>query len=266
MSDSCIPSKGRARLAPSKNVRGVQPPRKAARKAVEDKPAKTSSVLAAVLRLQHWFRKDLWILLWDKAEVKIRYRMKVQSTVRLVEPLGQRYDFKARDLALMFISSGAAIHPVTRRELVAPEMRRIAHKLHPRLRILFNHTRAHHESAARAARQEDSLSSYLHAAAGTSLDTAMCCAEYDSDGSGFEEMLELYETTITDVFLQLPLTLPELFRQHHELLERRKHCCDSARFDILTMNLEFLKRQYLEPGRNALPCPAFVNWILEATK
>lgn len=264
MLDSCLSSKSRAR--PSEHLKGIQPLRKAARKTSEGKSADTSVALSAALRLQRWFRRDLWKFLWDKADVQTRYRIKVAGVVRIVEPLGQTYDFKARDLALMFISSGVATHPVTRRELIRPEMRRIAHKLPPRLRVLFNHTRTHQESAARAARQEDSLSSYLHAAAGASLDQAMCCAELDSDGADFEDMIGSYETAIMDICLQLPRTLRDLFRQHHQLLQQRKHCCDSARFDVLVMNLELWKRMYLDPDHTVVPYPAFVNWILEATK
>ena len=246
---------------------GLSPARKEARRTTTGKKsARAGSVLSAVLRLQRWFRRDLWLRLWDRADVEVRYCMRVKGAVRIVEPSGQVYDFRARDLALMFIASGIATHPVTRRELFPTEMRRICRRLPARLSVLFLYTQKHREDAARAARQEHSLVSFLHAAAGASLDRAVCAAELDSDGSDLYALLDLYEHAIVDVVLQLPGSLHDLFRQHRSLLNQRERCCNPSRFDAVSWHLEYLKVQYVSAPCADMPRPAFVNWILEATR
>lgn len=253
------------------------PPRKSARltkKTSNVKNAKWSNdgggnaKLDAVITIQRWFRRDIWVFLWDRAETGFKQRIRAAGMVRIVEPSGQQYYFMARDLALMFVASATATHPVTRRQLLPTEMRRVGKHLPPRLRVLFVHTQKHSEDAARAARQEDSLTFFLHAAAGDSLDLAISASEFDYAGDAdLRDLLDDYERTIADVASQFPKSVRGLLQQHRTLLDRRKSCCDKGMIDTIAMHLGFLRAEYADDMRGAeLSRPAFVSWILEAVR
>lgn len=189
--------------------------------------------------------------------------------MRIVEPSGVQYHFKARDLALMFVASATATHPVTRRQLLPTEMRRVGRHLPLRLRVLFMQTLKHHEATARAARQEDSLTSFLHASAGAALDLVISSSEADpASSSDLYGLLDDYEQAIMDVAIRFPKSVRGLLQQHRSLMDQRKRCCDKDKIDIVATHLEYLKAQYVDDDlcSSELPRPAFVNWILEAVR
>jgi hypothetical protein len=223
-----------------------------------------------VVTIQRWFRREVWLPVWDRAAAGFAPRIRKAGTVRIVEPSGQQYYFLARDLALMFVASATSANPVTRRQLLPSEMKRVGNCLPPRLRVLFLHTLKHQEDTARAARQEDSLVSFLHAAAGTALDLAFAASEIGgTTDADLHDLLDDYEHAVMDVATQCPTSVRGLLKQHCGLMVRRARCCDPRKIGAIAAHLEFLNAQYAGPGDLCgaeLPSPAFVNWILEAVR
>ena len=240
---------------------GMRPPKAARRRERLDAALR----LEAALRLQRWFRRDLWLFMWDRFDTEVKQRMRRPGAVRIVEPGGQRYDFRATDLALVFITSGCPRHPITRRELLPPELKRLRERLLPRARVLFDHTLKNQENSTRAAQQEESLVSFLHAAAGACLDDATSAAESNS-AAPFEGLLVEYEESVEQVVASKPTSLRQMFLQHRSLLQRRKHCCVASKFDALSGLVDHLTAMYAGIPPEPVRRPAFVHWLLEARR
>lgn len=226
---------------------------------------------ACAARLQRWFR-SLHIQVWDLQQAGLVEHLGRRGTVRLVEPGGLAYDFRATSLALLFVSEGQCVHPLTRRELLSVEVSRLMAALPARHALLLRHTLRYSEQARRASLEFGSLRAWLEKEAGEKLDAALLAAEFDAaeEGADVFELLDQYEDAVLSLDAQMPAgCCRAMLQRHEELAYLRRKCCDPTSWLAVKDHLDFLSRQFDGPSSQVPPPgdpPALVSWLLQGTR
>ena len=222
------------------------------------------SECAAASRLQAWYR-SLYVDVWDTSGTTIVRIRRAELLVRLVEPTGCSYWFRASDLAFAFVSIVSSLHPITRRELLPVELSRINKGLSERLALLFTFTRRYRERACESQCNFLSLQRGLCTFAGEKLDAALTNAELDNtETTQSFELIEEYEECVRSVAKHCQTNAcTDLLRLHAQQARRREILCDPFIWDMIIESVSGMQRRYASYDNNNSPVPAIVYWLRE---
>lgn len=156
----------------------------------------------------------------------------------LVDSSNVAYKFHGPTLAALVLCSGCFRHPVLRRELLAPEVRRMARSagLEEPERQVLQVCFELRQATSRYEETRTSLGSFLEGEAGAALGVVLDRAEIigsqgilltDDDG------VLSYADAMDTLVLRLPHCVPDLVRQHQLLLQNRAQSWPEVREDLL---------------------------------
>ena len=220
---------------------------------------------AAARRIQRWFRRE-WCMVevWDAATCACRLRPRRREQLVLVEPCGRSYAFDPKSLVAIFLATALFEHPITRRALLTPELKRLHNKLDSTSSFLVQCTFDYRAQARGTASAEESLATWLQGTAGEHLDQALLAAEEDAENEVIDDFLEAYEDAMAELRARVPASVPETLRQHECVLRRRRRNCDERHwlsiYRSLTAFSKLMSRSARGCGEGA-PRSILGTWI-----
>lgn len=187
----------------------------------------------AAQRIQGWLR-SLRVAVWSGSTAGVTREWRQRDLVRLVEPCGAAYAFRAHELAALFVSSADFRHPVTRRTLLYPEFERVCRAVPPGARLCLAATWRNAAEARRALYERDSLLNFYHSEAGRHLDALLEHAEEPAPSAEYRCALDSYEDAVLEIQAWMPLSASEALAQHGRLIAKRlRLCSDEAAEEIV---------------------------------
>jgi hypothetical protein len=222
---------------------------------------------AAARRLQRWERGWLpYVGLEDPVALE---RPRPERRLLIVEPNSVVYAFDAPTLARGYVVNASFEHPVTRRPLLSPELRRLRRRLQlcdqAPLAKLTDLTFQFAPELRRFLAERSDLPDCLHSLAAERLDAALTCAEGFCDLDVVEEELDEYEAIVTSVFFRARSTTRRLLRLHAALLERRSEGLRPWIVEEVRGRLRRLRKRYWARAHEAPDdvAPALAHWIAQ---
>jgi len=188
----------------------------------------------------------------------------------LVESSSVAYKFDGPTFAASVLCSGSFLHPVLRRELVGPEVKRLGRAAglgrfgRSALRVAFDYRR---QASAHGSTQ-GSLASFLEGEAGTALDNSLDRAEFfdGTDMMHSDDGVAAYSDALDSLVMSQPRAIPPLVSLHRSVVSLRKDAWDEVKEDLIDVMTDALHsaegrmRRAVRRGRPA-PCTALGAWL-----
>lgn len=196
-------------------------------------------------------------------------RVPARWSLTLVEPNGCEYLFDARSLAKAMLCGSSFLHPVTRRELLPVEVKRLARLLPPEEAALLVETHRHCGRVRRFLAEQQSLSDFLEGEVSVVWQDLLADLTHQASDDDLEEVWEEYSSRILRVHAQTWGTgvATTLVSVHAAALERRAFSSDDVEpcVELYLQRLRRLQERVSPqiPPQEVLYAPPAVVKLLE---